>query len=66
MGDELKRIRIATCAAATPHISFADVMRSPPSSRPCNIPSGNISPSNLTDAFYCTVDTSRGKRRKRS
>ncbi|KAH7111897.1 hypothetical protein B0J13DRAFT_460121, partial [Dactylonectria estremocensis] len=35
MGDELKRIReqleaIAASAAATPHISFADVMRSPP------------------------------------
>ncbi|KAH7108721.1 hypothetical protein B0J13DRAFT_463222, partial [Dactylonectria estremocensis] len=35
MGDELKRIReqleaITASAAATPHISFADVMRSPP------------------------------------
>ena len=64
MGDELKRIReqleaITASAAATPHISLADVMRSPPSSQPSNIPSGNISPSNLTDAFYCTVDTSR-------
>lgn len=46
--------------SATP--SYADVARTPPSSRPSNIQtlsSMNTTPTTMTDTLYCTVDTSR-------
>ncbi|KAJ6439126.1 reverse transcriptase [Purpureocillium lavendulum] len=53
---------ITTRVAESPQPSYADVARSPPSSQPSNIrtlSTSNTSPSNFTDRFYCTIDTSR-------
>ncbi|KAJ6437636.1 endonuclease/exonuclease/phosphatase [Purpureocillium lavendulum] len=46
----------------SPQPSYADIARSGPSSQPSNIrtlSTSNTSPSNFTDTFYCTTDTSR-------
>lgn len=42
--------------------SYADIARTPPESRPSNLPSlssMNTTPSTMTDTLYCTIDTSR-------
>lgn len=53
---------ITTRVTESPQPSYADIARSAPSSQPSNIrtlSTGNTSPSNFTDTFYCTIDTSR-------
>ena len=53
---------IATRVTESPQLSYADVARSAPSSKPSNIrtlSTANTTPSNVTDSIYCTIDTSR-------
>lgn len=49
--------------------SYAEVARTPPSSRPSNVrtlTSMGTTPSRMTDALYCTIDTSRVGEEERS
>ncbi|KZL86802.1 reverse transcriptase, partial [Colletotrichum incanum] len=69
MNEELKLVReqletIATNATQSPSLSYADVARSTPSSRPTNLrtlSSFDTTPSNFSDTLYCTIDTSHAK-----
>lgn len=53
---------IASSVQTSPQPSYADVARSPPTSQPSNVhtlSSMRTTPSSLTDALFCTIDTSR-------
>jgi uncharacterized coiled-coil protein SlyX len=53
---------IVAYTQASPHPSYAEVARTPPTSYPSNLPSHlsiKTTPSAFTDALYCTIDTSQ-------
>lgn len=57
---ETQLSNIQVPASASP--SYAAIARTPPTSRPSNLPSfssRSLTPSTLTDTLYCTIDTSR-------
>jgi hypothetical protein len=70
MMEEIRQLReqldqIASSAVGTnlsPHPSYVEVARTPPTSQPSNVrtlSTGNTTPSTVTDTLYCTIDTSR-------
>ncbi|PHH87969.1 hypothetical protein CDD83_8170 [Cordyceps sp. RAO-2017] len=48
---------------SSPRASYADIVRTPPSSQPSNLrtPTARTTPSSIGDSFYCTIDTSRAE-----
>ena len=69
--EEMKQVKeqlntmadsISSSAQTSPHPSYADVARTPPTSQPSNVrtlSSMRTTPSSFTDTLFCTIDTSR-------
>ncbi|KAH8656269.1 hypothetical protein BGZ61DRAFT_570766, partial [Ilyonectria robusta] len=60
--DAMAKSIQANSAQTSPHPSYADVARTPPSSQPSNVQtlsSMQTTPSTLIDTLFCTIDTSR-------
>jgi hypothetical protein len=54
--------QLSSIQASSPSPSYAEVARTPPSSRPSNVQtltSMGTTPSRMTDTLYCTIDMSR-------
>ena len=55
-------LTMVAAAQVSPHASYAEVTRTPPTSQPSNLrlPSSlNTTPSTYTDTLFCTIDTTR-------
>ncbi|KAH8193570.1 hypothetical protein TruAng_012264 [Truncatella angustata] len=64
--EELEEIKAGQALIAStqtsPQASYAAVARTPPTSQPTNVrtlSTANTTPSNFTDALFCTIDTTR-------
>jgi hypothetical protein len=58
---EIQSLRTSITSDSINNPSYADVARTPPTSRPSDIralSSSNTTPTTFTDTLYCTIDTS--------